>query len=198
VSPLDNQSPSSSSRVAAIQSAREILANSPVYLDTETTGLDSNAEIIEIAVIDSDGSILMNSLVRPRNPIPREATRIHGITDEMTRTSPTWISLWQEVRGIFFGRQIAVYNADFDLRMIDQTNRVCGLSRWQPGSRPVDIMKIFAGFRSVWDPIRNENRYFRLEEAGKHLGITIPNSHRALDDAQLARELLIQIASQSN
>ncbi len=159
--------------------------------------MDSNAEIIEIAVVDSDGSTLFNSLVRPRNPIPRDATRIHGITDEMTTPAPAWISLWQEVRGIFFGRQIAVYNADFDLRMIDQTNRLCGLARWQPGTGPADIMKIFSGFRSVWDPLRNENRYFRLEEAGKYLGITIPNSHRALDDALLAREVLIQIAGAS-
>ncbi len=95
-----NDSPPSS-RKAAIQAAREICSQNPIFLDTETTGLDSSAEIIEIAVVDSGGTTLMNSLVRPLNPIPREASRIHGITEEMTRNAPMWISLWQELRGIF-------------------------------------------------------------------------------------------------
>jgi DNA polymerase III subunit epsilon len=180
--------------LAAIRTAKEVLAREPIYLDTETTGLDSKAEIIEIAVVDSNLRPLINTLVRPRNPIPQDATRIHGITDQMTATAPTWVALWQEIRGVFFGRQLAIYNADFDLRMIDQTNKICGLPRWQPGSTPLDIMILFADFRAVWDPIRNQNRYFRLEEAGSYLGIKLPNSHRALDDALLAREVLIQIA----
>src|SRR5690606_33823093 len=53
-----------------------------VILDTETTGL-YDAEIVEIAVIDLGGNILMNTLVRPKNPIPAEVTAIHGINNEM-------------------------------------------------------------------------------------------------------------------
>jgi DNA polymerase-3 subunit epsilon len=181
-------------RLAAIRTAKEILAREPIYLDTETTGLDSKAEIIEIAVLDSNAHPLINTLVRPRNPIPQDATRIHGVTNQMTAIAPTWAALWQEIRGVFFGRQLAIYNADFDLRLIDQTNRVYGLPHWQPGFIPLDIMILFADFRSVWDPYRNQNRYFRLEEAGSYLGIKLPNSHRALDDTLLAREVLIQIA----
>ena len=194
VIPLALGDPPPSSRIAAIKAAREIRTQNPVFLDTETTGLDSSAEIIEIAVVDSGGTTLMNTLVRPLNPIPREASRVHGITDEMTRNAPMWISLWQELRGIFYGRLLAIYNAEFDLRMIDQTNRKSGLTRWQPGLPPVDIMRIFADYRSVWDQSRNANKFFRLEEAGKHLGITIPNSHRALEDTLLAREVLNNIA----
>ena len=40
-------------RVAEI--ARSIVQKNPVYLDTETTGLDKNAEIVEIAVVDDAG-----------------------------------------------------------------------------------------------------------------------------------------------
>ncbi len=186
--------PTPSTRIAAIQAARDICNQNPIFLDTETTGLDSNAEIVEIVVLDSDGSTLMNSQVRPRSPIPCEASRIHGITNEMIENAPMWISLWQELRGIFFGRLLAIYNAEFDLRMIDQTNRKSGLVRWTPGLPPADIMRIFADYRSAWDPFRNANRFFRLEEAGKFFGIEIPNSHRALDDTLLAREVLTKIA----
>jgi DNA polymerase-3 subunit epsilon len=49
----------------AIRTAREILALVPVYLDTETTGLGSDAQVIDIALIDTDGTELINTLVRP-------------------------------------------------------------------------------------------------------------------------------------
>lgn len=184
----------SSSRSQAIQAARTALALKPVFIDTETTGLDSRSEIIEIVVVDSDGSTLLNTMVKPRSPIPQDATRIHGITDEMVSNAPRWIILWEQVRGLFFNQTLAIYNAEFDLRMIEQTNRLNGIPSWRPGSVPVDIMKIYADYRSVWDPYHNSNKIFKLEEAGQHFRIPIPNSHRALDDTKLARELLLRIA----
>jgi DNA polymerase-3 subunit epsilon len=50
-----------------------------VVLDTETTGLGHDAEIIEIAIICAfSGKTFINTLVKPRNPIPPSATAIHG------------------------------------------------------------------------------------------------------------------------
>jgi uncharacterized protein YprB with RNaseH-like and TPR domain len=42
-------------KTATIRTAREILNSRPVYLDTETTGLGNDAEIVDIAIIDSVG-----------------------------------------------------------------------------------------------------------------------------------------------
>jgi len=54
--------------------AREVLANKKDYviLDTETTGLGC-AEIVQIGIIDLDGKILLDSLVKPSIPIPYDA-----------------------------------------------------------------------------------------------------------------------------
>lgn len=41
-----------------------------LILDTETTGLGDDAEIVEIAIIDQDKNVLLNSLVKPSKPIP--------------------------------------------------------------------------------------------------------------------------------
>ncbi|HHQ4784521.1 TPA: hypothetical protein ACSPZU_004090, partial [Aeromonas veronii] len=41
-------------------------------LDTETTGLDDQAEIVEISIIDQLGKVVFDSLVKPQKPIPAE------------------------------------------------------------------------------------------------------------------------------
>ena len=61
-------------RRSAIEMAREMVARRPVYLDTETTGLDEQSEIVEISLIDSDGSVLLDTLVKPLERIPAGAT----------------------------------------------------------------------------------------------------------------------------
>ena len=65
-------------RQDAILWARDILARSFLLLDTETTGLNTNtSEIVQIAVICSHGATILDTLVKPRNAIPKEAIAIH-------------------------------------------------------------------------------------------------------------------------
>ena len=70
--------------------ARTILQGSPLFFDTETTGLGSNAEIVEVGVVDAVGKTVLESLVRPRRRIPSDAIAVHGISNEMVRDAPTW------------------------------------------------------------------------------------------------------------
>lgn len=78
-------------RRAVAARAQELLStDTVVLLDTETTGVGEDAEIIEIAILDVDGTQLLNTLVRPTQPIPAEATAIHRITDKMVASAPTW------------------------------------------------------------------------------------------------------------
>jgi len=44
-----------SSRLEAVQIARTKLALSPLYLDTETTGIERNSEVIEVSIVDDKG-----------------------------------------------------------------------------------------------------------------------------------------------
>lgn len=72
----------SSPRTRSIAWARGAISDPDVvFLDTETTGLGAQAEIVDIAAIDGHGQILMDTLVRPTRSIPREASNIHGILD---------------------------------------------------------------------------------------------------------------------
>jgi DNA polymerase III subunit epsilon len=185
--------PNSSTRQQAIQTARQAILQKPVYLDTETTGLDRNDEIIEISIVDEDGLVLLESFVKPTQPIPADVIHVHGITNEMVRQAPSWPVLWMRVRSVLFGRLLAIYNADFDLRMMQQTHARHRIP-WKENFKSIDIMKLYSDYRGEWDSVRRSMRYHSLDSAGRYCKISIPNSHRATDDTLLARAVLHYIA----
>ncbi len=115
----------------AAQRARELLESNPLFFDTETTGLGRSDEIVEVGIVDTEGKTLLQSLVRPVGRIPVEASAVHGITNEMVRGAPTWESVWREVRDLFEGRTVGIFNAEFDLRMMRQSHERRGM-QWQP------------------------------------------------------------------
>lgn len=181
-------------RQQAVSIARQRLAQQPVYIDTETTGLDKTAEIVEIAIIDHDGSILFDELVKPVRPIPAGAAAVHHITNEMVASAKSWAVHWPTIRSILFGRVIGFYNEEFDMRMIRQTHQNVGLP-WKEKFQTFCIMKMYAQFAGQIDPRRRTYKYHKLENAGRACGIPLPNSHRASDDTLLTRALLEYMAT---
>jgi DNA polymerase III subunit epsilon len=183
-------------RAQAIQTARQKLDSHPLYLDTETTGTDKSSEIIEICIIDHDGTSLFQSLVKPIASIPAQTTQIHGITNDMVKNASPWYKVWPEIEAILTLRATGIFNAEFDLRMMQQTHAKFRMP-WRPlqlGS-PFCIMKLYAQYYGEWDPIRGSFRWQSLESAGRQCGIPLRNTHRAFDDALLAREVLHAIAN---
>jgi DNA polymerase III subunit epsilon len=180
-------------REKAIRVAQEILLQDPLFLDTETTGLDRNAEIIEIAVVDNDDTVIIETLVRPSRPIPPSATAIHGITNDQTGNSQTWPILWQTLRNRLTNRLIIAYNADFDLKMMKQSMEAYRLP-WRDKLEMFCAMKLYAEYRGEWDPRSRSNRLCSLETAREQQRVVIPNSHRAADDARLVRALMRSMA----
>ncbi len=85
---------SPAARRRAIETARKVIENRPIYLDTETTGLERSDEIIEISIVDDEGQVVFDSLVKPSQPIPADSTRIHGITDADVLGARSWPVVW--------------------------------------------------------------------------------------------------------
>lgn len=93
-----------------------------LILDTETTSLGSDAEIIEIALIGAEtGDIYLDTLVKPLSPIPADAMAIHGITNEDVANSPAWSDVYSHFCELIKDRVIHIYNADYDVRLVSQT-----------------------------------------------------------------------------
>lgn len=182
-----------SHREQIISLARQKLEQKPVYIDTETTGLNRTDEIIEISIIDFDGSELLTRLIKPSQSIPSEAYKIHGISNEMVKTAQAWPILWPLVRGHLYGRVIAAYNATFDQRMMEQSHGRYRLP-WREKLEFLDVLTLFSEYVGEWDQNRVSYRYFKLEEAGRYFNIALPNAHRSTADALLTRAVLHSIA----
>jgi DNA polymerase III subunit epsilon len=104
--------------------AADILAlDSFVVIDTETTGLGHDAEIIEVTVLDKHGAVLLDTLVRPIGPIEPEATAVHGLTATQLVNAPTWPTVHAMIGPLLQGRVVVAFNAPFDERMIWQTSK---------------------------------------------------------------------------
>jgi len=187
----------SSARSEAIQLARQWLSRKPVYIDTETTGTGPNDSIIEVSVIDHDGGVLVDSLVKPVGKISPGARAVHGITNDMIKDAPGWESVWTQVEAAITNRVIGIYNVDFDLRMMRQSHQM----NWLRWSDPREaeffcIMKLYAQFWGQWNPKYGNYRWQSLDQARQQCGIPLPNSHRAKDDTLLTRALLEFMANQ--
>lgn len=179
------------SKILAIKTARKIIAERPVYLDTETTGLDSSAEIVDIAIIDSDGTELMNTLIHPMSSIPKQATNIHGIRNEDVTNAPTFADIQLNIGSLLYDRLVVIYNRNFDLRLIEQSakaNLEFPLTRC--------AMTLYAQFYGDWNEYHQSYRWQKQSDAAKQLGIEIPaDSHRAAADANLCRLIIEAMAA---
>jgi DNA polymerase-3 subunit epsilon len=92
-----------------------------VILDTETTGRFDYDEIVQVAILSHDGKALLDTFVRPTQPIPLDATAIHGITNEDVKDAPLFPEVYEKIERIIEGKTIVIYNAQFDVRLIQQS-----------------------------------------------------------------------------
>jgi DNA polymerase III subunit epsilon len=159
-----------------------------VYLDTETTGFGSRAEIVEIAVIGADGAVLLDTLVRPDGRIPHEAFMIHGIDDGMVAAAPRWAEVCPLLAGALRERRVVVYNAAFDLQMVNQANQRCGAALY-PASWECAMLR-YAAFAGEWNSKYGNYRWHRLDVALATFGGT-RSGHRAAADAQACRHVVL-------
>lgn len=95
-------------------------------LDTETTGLEKNDEIIELCILNVQGVILFDKRIRPFKRVSEGAFRVHGISDASLREGEgrarSFAELWPEIfMTLRQFRRVITYNAEFDSRMLRQS-----------------------------------------------------------------------------
>lgn len=174
-------------RQMTMQRARQILLLDPIFLDTETTGLGERAEIVEVCAVDAAGNKLVDTLVRPRSPIPPDAQRVHGIGNAQVATARTWLLVWPEIEDLLRDKYVGIYNVEYDLKLMRQSHRANGLPWKPPAAQFFDIMKMYADYSGY-------TKWQKLEIAARQCGLAQANAHRAYQDAMLARGVFLHIA----
>lgn len=154
------------------------------YLDTETTGLSAYDEIVELALLDSKGRVLIDTLVRPiRLTNWPEAERIHKISPTMVASAPRLADLLPEVLKHVTGHHLVIYSAAYDLKFFPEEVQ-------KAPAKVSCCMEKFASYYGDWNDYHGNYRWQRLDKAASHVGHTWDGeAHRARADASACRSV---------
>ena len=167
------------------------LLNRPdvLVIDVETTGLGERAEVLAVAVIDTTGRVLLDTVSLPQGqgPIPRGASDVNGLPRAKLRSmgARPWPAVHVELRPLLFGAHAALaWNADFDRRLLEQTAERHGLTL-----PPVVWHCAMKAEATTRDDLYDDDPYDRapwvkLTEAAARLRVPAPVAHNALADVR--------------
>src|SRR4026207_330799 len=165
-----------------------------VAIDIESTGLSEERDaIIEIGAVKFKGHRVeaeWSSLINPGRHIPEFISGLTGISDVEVRNAPSYRSIAQELEAFVGDAPVVGHNVRFDLGFLQKA----GILQY---NEVIDTYEL----ASVLMPTASR---YNLGALGKQLGILLPATHRALDDArvtmaafnrlfEMARELPLEL-----
>lgn len=156
-----------------------------VFFDLETTGTSTTKDrIVQIACIkiDMEGNQEEKKmLINPTIPIPKQATDVHGITDEMVKDSPIFKNISKALYFFFKDCDIAGYNSDsFDIPLLTEEFARVGIQFLDWEHNLVDVLK----YERVLRPNKLADVYKR------YTGKDLEDAHDALNDVRATVEIL--------
>ena len=105
-------------RVAAIKWARDLMVSRDfVIFDSETTGLSSPVDFVEVAVVGPTGKTLFDSLLKPSCRIEAAARAIHGHSTRSLSGAPRFLEIYPDLLEVLYQRRVIVFNASYDRRV---------------------------------------------------------------------------------
>ena len=151
-----------------------------VIFDTETTGFSpANDRIVEVGAVKvRDGRKLGEKtwLINPKRYIPWYVQKVHNITPEMIKDSPTFAEIYPEFLEFIDGSVLIAHNAPFDVRFISAEAERADMPA--PKNACLDSLALFRN----WYPELKSHTVadlidlFEISTDGLH-------AHRATDDS---------------
>lgn len=154
-----------------------------VCLDTETTGLESTAEIIEIGmvkVVNGEVTDRYSRLIHPMIPISKNIEQLTGISNEMVAEEPYWAEVEAEIQEFLDGFTLVAHNVDFDRGRLEYQFGRKLANQWLDTH---DVAKIFL-------PSLTSYKLISLATA---LEVHGSGYHRALADADITTQVLLKL-----
>jgi len=155
-----------------------------VFLDVETTGLSPamGDRVVELGMIVCRGATEISRssyLVHPERPIPIITQRIHGISDLDVADCPPFKSIAQEVGTTLADAWIVGHNIRFDIGFMAME-----LQRADCVQAPLGCLDTCQLASALW-----EFPNYKLDTVVEALAIPTTRLHRALEDADVTREI---------
>lgn len=139
-------------------------------LDTETTGVNIIAEMVECAIIGPHGDEVYDGLLRPTHAIIKKASDVHGITNADVEKAPTLADEYDALQEAITSQPtLLIYNRQFDERILQQSTYANKLPPFRL-PRVDDLMLRFARWAGLWNPQRNGYRWAQLDSGHKAAG----------------------------
>ena len=155
-----------------------------VSLDLETTGLDPDRDrVIEVGAVafTPDRTIAtLERLVDPQRSLPEAVARLTGITQADLEGAGSAAAAIGELAEMVRGRQPVGHGARLDLEFLSAS----GL--WEEGWEILDTLDV----ARILMPAAQSHS---LPILASELGFSQPRPHRALDDADATRQLLLRL-----
>lgn len=189
-------------KAAAVAWADALLDRDDVLIiDTETTGLHEGAEVCQLALINTRGEVLLDTLVRPYGEMDPGAEEVHGISMERLALAPRFDPVWAVIKPELAGRQVVIYNKAFDLKRMAESlaaamvgaARQAKLETYRQARAEIDgaaasydcAMHWYAQWVGDWSAWHGSYRWPRLPGG----------DHTALGDAQATLAVLRRMAN---
>jgi predicted DnaQ family exonuclease/DinG family helicase len=157
-------------------------------LDLETTGLDpARDRVIEVGAVaftPDHVTTTLERLVDPGRAVPEMVLRLTGIRQEELRGAASAESALRELADFLHGRQPVGHGARLDVDFLS----AAGL--WDPATEILDTLDV----ARILLPAAPSHS---LPLLAAEMGFTQPRPHRALDDADATRQLLLRLRDEA-
>ncbi|MGK7892945.1 MAG: 3'-5' exonuclease [Xenococcus sp. (in: cyanobacteria)] len=176
----------SEDRNNVIDWAKKILEEKDQWLilDTETTGLH-NAEMVQLGLIDLEGKIVIDTLIKPTISIPPDASAIHGITDETVKNALSFPEIYPLFVEKIKDKKILIYNKAFDTKIISYCCQVNNLPDINLYSKSQCLMLEYAVYYGEWNDYHQNYKWQPL----------YGGDHSAVGDCKASLKLLNEMAN---
>jgi DNA polymerase-3 subunit epsilon len=157
-----------------------------VICDIEATGLDTDRDLIEIALITFENEKIVEiyeTLINPLRPIPEHISHLTNISNRDLREAPKFYDLADSIRARLEGAVFVSHNTEFDLGLLKK--------KFQEMGQELKV-KNFCTLKVAQLEIPGLQNY-NLDALCSFFGIKIENRHRAIGDALATLELFREL-----
>src|SRR5690606_599891 len=121
----------------------------------------------------------------PCIPVPRRATRIHGLTTAMVAGAPSFAETWPMLRSLLHSGVVVIgHNIGFDLTMLAREASRIGETWHDPPSLDTALLA------AALEP---QATALELDDVAARLGVSVVGRHTALGDALAAAEVFTRM-----